>query len=99
MREMPAWRKFEIIEDMTRMMKDSIMAGLRLRYPMRPQTSCDADWQMHGWVPSWQRKPHGPPVRRLRSRDRSVASYSACPSPSSPGMTGASHFAVSLAIT
>jgi hypothetical protein len=33
MREAPSWRKFQIVEDTSRMMKDNIMAGLRLRHP------------------------------------------------------------------
>jgi hypothetical protein len=33
MRQAPSWRKFQIIEDTSQMLKDNVMAGLRLRYP------------------------------------------------------------------
>ena len=33
MRGAPSWRKFQLIEDTSRMLRDNVMAGLRLRHP------------------------------------------------------------------
>jgi hypothetical protein len=33
MREAPSWRKFQLIADTSQMLRDNVMAGLRLRHP------------------------------------------------------------------
>jgi hypothetical protein len=58
-RQMPAWRKMELVAEMTQSVRTLALAGLRQRYPPTHRPTVAAAWPTCCWGRNWRRGRHG----------------------------------------